>query len=227
MASFETLLARTQAKHSARNITASIFEHSGQAVRSNIASLIGDGAYSKNRMPGLMKTGFYANGARWWGCLNTNERKDIAPSATLVYGVGDSITLAKHVEHGLHMHVLDQKGCGGVFLLQRIAGRGGPMAGGPYKIGVRFIVHEEDGSYLNGYVEFGTIPKTTPHFKKPVSMDSNQHSVKSIFETKQCSQITHDDDDDDDKVVGAASAQSVRNMKRKMIFEDSSEDEDE
>ena len=88
------------------------------------------------------------------------------------------------MEEELHLHVqslelIDKK----ITLLQSRAGNGGCMTAGPFRVGVRFIVHEEDGSLPLSLTIFrDAIPEGMPNFHnvvEPVNVisgdDGNDH----------------------------------------------------
>ncbi len=74
------------------------------------------------------------------------------------------------MEKELHLHVQslessDKK----ILLLQSRAGNGGCMTAGPFRVGVQFIVHKEDGSLrLPGAIFGDAIPEGMPNFHNVV-----------------------------------------------------------
>ena len=153
-----------------RKITISVVAHSyGSKVTFNQkccdGSLVGGkkkGVYRKFK---IVRLDVKHDIACWRGLL-LDERNALSFHQGSEVFISENPYIADHVEEQLHLHVQslessDEK----ITLLQSIAGNGGCMSAGPFRVGVRFIVHEEDGSLpLPRAIFRDAIPPGMPNF---------------------------------------------------------------
>jgi hypothetical protein len=162
-------LATIQAKNSGHDVTASIFvasEGRGHLVlhegRESSLFCMQKGKISivklKNR-----------DGATYWRNLDPNERKFIGPDAVDIYDATTSKIIANHVEWQVQLYVRDFLP-DNVMLLQVKPGSGGCQGLPPYKVGLRFIMHDKYGNLPLGAILKSEIPSGTAHIsEKPAS----------------------------------------------------------
>ena len=159
-----------------RKITISVVAHSNSSrVTFNQeccdGSLVGGkkkGVYRKFK---IVRLDVKHDIACWRGLLK-DERNALSFHQGSEVFLSENPYIADHVEEQLHLHVQslessDEK----ITLLQIKAGNGGCMSDGPYRVGVRFIVHEEDGSLpLPRAIFRDGIPPGMPNFHNVVDM---------------------------------------------------------
>jgi hypothetical protein len=153
-----------------RKITISVVTHSyGSTVSFNQeccdGSLVGGkkkGVYRKFK---IVRLDVKHDIACWRGLLK-DERNALSFHQGSEVFLSENPYIANHVEEQLHLHVQSLESSEEkITLLQIKAGNGGCMSEGPYRVGVRFIVHEEDGSLpLPRAIFRDAIPPGMPNF---------------------------------------------------------------
>ena len=164
-------LAAIQTKNPGRHVSTSIFvasEGGGHLV-------VHEGRKSTlYQLSSGLRTGSIVklenhDGVTYWNCLDKNERKTIGPDAVDIYDATSSKVIANHVEWQVQLHVRDVLP-DNVMLLQVKPGAGGCQGKPPYKVGARFIVHDEHGNLPLGAILKSEIPSGTTHIsEKPAS----------------------------------------------------------
>ena len=153
-----------------RKVTISVVVHSdSSSVSFNKeccdGSLVGGKKKSGHRKFKIVRLDF-KHGIACWRGLRTDECRALGVHQGSEVFFSDNRYLAEHVEEKLHLHVQslessDEK----ITLLQSRVGNGGCMSAGPFRVGVRFIVHEEDGSLpLPRAIFRDAIPPGMPNF---------------------------------------------------------------
>ena len=128
-------------------------------------SLVGGKKKSGYRKFKIVLLDFKHEVACWRGLLADESRAISVHQGSEVFFLANPY-IADHVEKELHLHVQslessDKK----ITLLQSRAGNGGCMTAGPVRVGLRFIVHEEDGSLpLSGAIFCDSITEGMPNF---------------------------------------------------------------
>ncbi len=164
-----------------RKVTISVVVHSdSSSVSFNKeccdGSLVGGKKKSGYRKFKIVRLDF-KHGIDCWRGLWTDKRQTLSVHQGSEVFFSDNRYLAEHVEEKLHLHVqslelFDEK----ITLLQSRVGNGGCMSAGPFRVGVRFIVHEEDGSLpLPRAIFRDDIPEGMPNFNyvvEPVNVIS-------------------------------------------------------
>ena len=170
MAAFDAEFHGISEVYPERKVTISVVIHSGASSVSFKQECCDGSLVDRKKRSGYRKfkivlLDFKHEIACWRGLL-ADERRAISVHQGSKVFFSDNRYLAKHVEEELHRHVqslelTDKK----ITLLQSRAGNGGCMAAGPFRVGVRFIVHEEDGSFsLSRAIFWDAIPEGTPNF---------------------------------------------------------------
>ena len=150
-AAFDAKFRRLSEMYPERKVTISVVVHS-EASSTSFKDECCDGSL----VGGKKKSGHQKfkivcldikHGITCWKGLRTDERRALSVHQGSEVVISDNRYLAEHVEEELHIHVqslelIDEK----ITLLQSRAGNGGCMTAGPVRVGVRFIVNEEDGS---------------------------------------------------------------------------------
>ena len=153
-----------------RKVTISVVVHSeASKVSFNQeccnGSLVGGKKKSGYRKFKIVLLDFKHEVACWRGLLADKRRAISVHQGSEVFFSANPY-IADHVEKELHLHVQslessDEK----ITLLQSRADNGGCMTAGPFRVGLQFIVHEEDGSLpLSGAIFRESIPKGMPDF---------------------------------------------------------------
>ena len=120
------------------------------------------------------------DGVSYWRNLDPNERKTIGPDAVDIYDATTSKTIANHVEWQVQLHVRDVLP-DNVKLLQVRPGAGGCKGKPPYKVGVRFIVHNKYGNLPLGAIIKSGIPSGTEHISEAEKQASKKQRTLGEF----------------------------------------------
>ena len=140
-------------------------------------SLVGGKKKSGYRKFKIVLLDFKHEVACWRGLLADESRAISVHQGSEVFFLANPY-IADHVEKELHLHVQslessDKK----ITLLQSRAGNGGCMTAGPFRVGLRFIIHEEDGSLpLSGAIFRESIPEGMPNFQMSWTRPSHELS---------------------------------------------------
>jgi hypothetical protein len=165
-----------------RKVTISVVVHS-KASSVNFkheccnGSLVGGKKKSGYRKFKIVLLDFKHEVACWRGLL-ADERRAISVHQGSEVFFSANPYIADHVEKELHLHVQslessDEK----ITLLKSRAGNGGCMTAGPFWVGLRFIIHEEDGSLpLSGAIFRESIPEGMPNFQMSWTRPSHELS---------------------------------------------------
>ena len=82
-----------------------------------------------------------------WRGLRAKERRQLSSHQGSEIYISDNKKLTEHVEKQLHTYLKSlEKRDSKYTLLQTVDGNGGCMGTGQFRVGLRFIVHQEDGS---------------------------------------------------------------------------------
>ena len=105
------------------------------------------------------------DGTKCWRGLGLAERQAISYGIPSELFISDNQELAEFIEDKLHRYMKSlEKTDINIKLLQIVEGNGGARALGPYRVGLNFIVFEEDGSLpLRGAILGENIPKGMPN----------------------------------------------------------------
>jgi hypothetical protein len=166
-----------------RNITASIFvasEGRGHSVihegrESSLSQISG----KDNRKQSIVKL-VDRDGVTYWRNLNGNERRYIGNDATCLYDAKTSKIIANHVEWEVQLHVQNDLP-DNVKLLQVKPGTGGCQGEPPYKVGVRFIVHDKHGNLPLDAIPKRGIPSGTEHISEAEKHASKKQRTLGEF----------------------------------------------
>ena len=122
----------------------------------------------KNRVPRrfpIVMTETMTDGTKCWRGLGAAERREISHGKPSELFKSENQYLAEDTEDKLHHYIKSlEKTDDNIKLLQIVEGNGGARALGPYRVGLNFIVFEEDGSLpLRGAILGKNIPKGMPN----------------------------------------------------------------
>ena len=113
----------------------------------------------------IVMTEMMTDGTKCWRGLGAAERREISYGVPSELFISDNQELAEFIEDKLHRYMKSlEKTDDNIKLLQIVEGNGGARALGPYRVGLNFIVFEEDGSLpLRGAILGKNIPKGMPN----------------------------------------------------------------
>jgi hypothetical protein len=135
-----------------RMVTISAVAHSSSSEKSFNqecveGSLVGGKKKGKHRRFKIVRRVFKGDTECWRGLLAGERRQLSFHQGSEIY-ISDNKKLAEHVEKQLHTYLKSlEKRDSKYTLLQTEEGKGGCMGTGQFRVGVRFIVHKEDGSF--------------------------------------------------------------------------------
>ena len=99
----------------------------------------------EERFP-IVMTGTMTDGTKYRRGLGAAERREIIYGVPSELFISDNQELAEFIEDKLHRYMKSlEKTDDNIKLLQIVEGNGGARALGPYRVGLNFIVFEEDG----------------------------------------------------------------------------------
>ena len=120
------------------------------------------------------------DGVTHWRNLDASERNLIGPDAVDIYDATTSKFSVNHVEWNVQLHIQDDL-LNNVKLLQVKPGSGGCQGEPPYKVGVRFIVHKQDGNLPMGAILKSEIPPGTEHISETKKHASKKQRTLGEF----------------------------------------------
>ena len=157
----------------------------------------------------IVMTETMTDGTKCWRGLGAAERREISHGKPSELFKSENQYLAEDTEDKLHHYIKSlEKTDDNIKLLQIVEGNGGARALGPYRVGLNFIVFEEDGSLpLRGAILGKNIPKGMPNklavapraLKRKVSDNDDDESGED--ESAEVDLLKSDDERDEDESV--------------------------
>jgi hypothetical protein len=122
-------------------------------------------ANGEHRRFPIVMTETMTDGTKCWRGLLAAERREISYGLPSELFISDNQELAEFIEDKFHRYMKSiEKTDKNIKLLQIVEGNGGARALGPYRVGLNFIVFDEDGSFpLRGAIPGKNIPKGMPN----------------------------------------------------------------